>query len=418
MASASEVDAALTDLARQHSGRVLAILASRFGSVDLADDAVQDALVRAHDRWPRDGVPDNPPAWLMTVARRRAVDLLRRAESAERRLLASAPELMSENTEAPDPNPLVDDSHDDAAFDEQLRLMLLCCHPAIRRESQVALTLRLVGGLTTEEIAAAFLLPTPTLAQRISRAKAKIRGAAIPLAMPSDIDSRIEVVLSTLYLIFNEGYLSRSETSAARLDLCLEAMRLTGLLRLFVPDNPEVVGLHALMAFHLARRATRFSTDDELILLEDQDRTRWDLEQIGTANSYLRKAFAFREPGRYQIQALIASYHANARTSADTDWVRIVALYEQLVAMDRSPVVALNHAAAVAMADGPMAGLALVDQIEGLEEYYLWYSTRAELLHRAGCADDAVAAWRKAAALVINPAERRLIEQRIASADR
>ncbi len=408
----SEVDAALTELTREHSGRVLAILASRFGSVDLADDAVQDALVRAHDHWPAEGIPNNPPAWLMTVARRRAIDLLRRAESADRRLLASAPELMLDE-DPTTPTHLVDDTHDDPAIDEQLRLMFLCCHPAIRQDAQVALTLRLVGGLTTEEIAAAFLVPTPTLAQRISRAKAKIRDAAIPLAIPDDLDTRVDVLLSTLYLVFNEGYLSRSETSAQRLDLCLEAIRLTALLSTLLPDNPEVTGLQALMAFHLARRATRFTTDGELVLLADQDRRRWDHALITRANATLHRAMSARAPGRYQVQALIASYHTNASKSDDTIWARIVGLYEQLAQMDPSPVVALNHAAAVGVAGGPTEGLALIDGIEGLDDYHLLHTTRAELLERADRSDDARDAWRRAAELATNPAERLLIERRV-----
>ncbi len=407
----SEVDAALTELTREHSGRVLAILASRFGSVDLADDAVQDALIRAHDHWPSEGIPANPPAWLMTVARRRAIDLLRRAESADRRLLASAPDLMYED-EPDSPNPLVDDTHDDAAIDEQLRLMFLCCHPAIRQDAQVALTLRLVGGLTTEEIAAAFLVPTPTLAQRISRAKAKIRDAAIPLAIPDDLDTRVDVLLSTLYLVFNEGYLSRSENAAQRLDLCVEAIRLTGLLATLLPDNPEVAGLQALMSFHVARRATRFTTDGELVVLADQDRSQWDDDQIRHGNAMLRRAMALQDPGRYQVQALIASYHTNATTNDETIWKRIVGLYEQLAQMDPSPVVALNHAAAVGVAFGADAGLDLLDRIDGLDDYHLLHSTRAALLERADRSEDATASWSRAAELTTNPAERRLIERR------
>jgi RNA polymerase sigma-70 factor (ECF subfamily) len=411
-----EVDAALTALARDHSGRVLAILASRFGSVDLADDAVQDALIRAGERWPTDGIPTNPAGWLMTVARRRAIDLQRRSQAADRRLRAAAPELHMDPNEPPAGPELVEDEPG-PAVDEQLRLMFLCCHPALGAEAQVALTLRLVGGLTTEEIAAAFLVPTPTLAQRISRAKAKIRGAAIPLSIPMEPASRLHVVLSVLYLVFNEGYLSRG-TAVDRVDLCDEALRLTDVVTDLLPESAEAHGLGALMRFHRARRAGRFTVDDELVLLADQDRTRWDLDEIQSGNRCLRQAMNLREPGSYQVQALIASYHANARTADDTDWTRIVALYEQLRAMDPSPVVALNHATAVAMADGPLAGLRLLNAIDGLADYHLFHATRAELLHRSGAPAEAAVSWERAAELAANPAEQRHIASRLEAARR
>jgi len=281
----------------------------------------------------------------------------------------------------------------------------------------VALTLRLVGGLTTEEIAAAFLVPTPTLAQRISRAKAKIRGAAIPLSIPMEPASRLHVVLSVLYLVFNEGYLSRG-TAVDRVDLCDEALRLTDVVTDLLPESAEAHGLGALMRFHRARRAGRFTVDDELVLLADQDRTRWDLDEIQSGNRCLRQAMNLREPGSYQVQALIAAYHANARTADDTDWTRIVALYEQLRAMDPSPVVALNHATAVAMADGPLAGLRLLNAIDGLADYHLFHATRAELLHRSGAPAEAAVSWERAAELAANPAEQRHIASRLEAARR
>jgi len=411
----SEVDTALTALARDHSGRVLAILASRFSSVDLADDAVQDALIRAHERWPTDGIPDNPGGWLMTVAGRRAIDLQRRTDAATRQLRSSAPELDMDPNEPSANEPLIDDAG--PAIDEQLRLMFLCCHPALSPDAQVALTLRLVGGLTTEEIAAAFLVPRATLAQRVSRAKAKIRTAGIPLAIPADPASRLDVVLSVLYLVFNEGYLGHGD-AVDRVDLCDEAIRLTGLVRELLPESAESHGLAALMAFHRARRASRFTAEDEIVLLDEQDRTRWDFEEIQAGNAHLQQAMRLQTPGRYQVQALIASYHANARTHEDTDWTRIVALYDQLRAMDPSPVVALNHAAAVAMADGPLAGLRLLEDVDGLDDYHLFHATRAELLHRSGDPNAAIDAWTRAAALTDNPAERRLIAARTAAAER
>ncbi len=407
---------ALTRLAREESGRVLALLARRFGDLDLADESVQDALADAARTWPQRGVPANPAGWLLTVARRNAIDRLRRTSSARRRTMAAAAELAAggdEPSAARGPL-LVDDPGDPAVDDDRLRLMLLCCHPALGREAQVALILRLVGGLSSSEIAAAFLVPEATLAQRIVRAKRKIRDAGIPLRIPADLDTRIEVVLSVLYLVFNEGYLSRSDSGdVVRVDLVDEAVRLTGLLATLVPDHAEVIGLLALQRFHRARLATRTDALGDLVLLDHQDRARWDRGEIVAANALLHQAIGRMRPGPYQLQAVIAGYHANAPTAADTDWPGIAAAYRHLVAMTGSPVVQVNHAVAVAMFDGPAAGLAVLDTLHGVDGYHLFHAARAELLARAGRPAEAVAAFARARDLTGNPAERRHLLRRM-----
>lgn len=304
---------------------------------------------------------------------------------------------------------------DDAGHlgDEHLRLVLLCCHPALDRDAQVALTLRLVGGLTTAEVASAFLVPEATLAQRIVRAKRKIRDAGIPLSVPVDLDTRVDAVLGVLYLVFNEGYLSRGDRDGVvRVDLVDEALRLTHVVRDLLPERAEVAGLLALELFHAARLATRVDGRGDLVLLEDQDRTRWDLTRIREANAVLHAALRRQDPGPYQVQAIIAGHHANARVAADTDWPAIAALYGQLLAMTSSPVVALNHAVAVAMADGPQTGLALLDTLVDLDGYHLYHSARAELLLRAGRPEDARKSFATARALAENPAERRHLDRR------
>lgn len=415
------VDDAITRLAREDSGRVLALLARRFGDVDLADESVQAALVEAARWWPERGVPDNPAAWLLSVARRKAIDLLRRADAADRRIAAAAPHLVAAAEDEGSMTELLIDDDGDIP-DERLRLVMLCCHPALNSEAQVALTLRLVGGLTTEEIAAAFLVPVPTLAQRISRAKKKIREAGIPLSVPADQAARTAEVLRVLYLTFNEGYLSRSEgEDVARLDLCAEAIRLTRVMAGLVPDNPEVLGLLALELFHHARRNARFAGGADLVLLGDQDRTQWSLDEIGQGNVVLRDAMQMMQPGPYQLQAVIASHHVNARTAEDTDWSRIAALYAQLEVVAPSSVVSLNRAVAVAMADGPAAGLQLLDGLvsEGvIGDYYLFHSARGELLARAGKLGPALEALGRALELTTNAAERRHLERRLADLGR
>ncbi|HTE62036.1 MAG TPA: sigma-70 family RNA polymerase sigma factor [Solirubrobacteraceae bacterium] len=416
---------AITKLAREESGRVLALLASRFGSVDLADDSVQDALLQAVETWPTAGIPNNPAGWLYSVAHNRAIDRLRRAASADRRLRAAAPEL-TRPPEEPEEVPIVEALIQDELFDErgevgdeQLRLMLLCCHPALDRDTQVALTLRLLGGLTTSEIAAAFLLPEATLAQRIVRAKRKIRDARIPLSIPAELDERVEALLTVLYLVFNEGYLARGESQdAVRVSLADEAVRLTIVARSLLPGNAEVEGLLALELYHRARLDTRLDGAGDIVQLENQDRSRWDGELISRANTILRRVLGREAAGPFQLQALIASQHANAATPADTDWTLIADLYVRLLEVSPSPVVALNHAVAVAMADGPRAGLALLDGIgaEGaLEGYHLFHASRGELLARAGDRDAARAAFVQARELAANPAEQRHLDRRIAA---
>jgi RNA polymerase sigma-70 factor (ECF subfamily) len=320
---------------------------------------------------------------------------------------------------APDLTAPADDTQDEPMIvehsvvgDEHLRLVLLCAHPSLDRDAQVALTLRLVGGLTTAEIAAAFLVPESTLAQRIVRAKRKIRDAGIPLTIPSAVEHRIEAVLTVIYLIFNEGYLSRGDGPPLRVDLVDEAVRLTRTVLALLPGRAEVAGLLALELFASARTSARL-LDDELVLLEDQDRESWDRRAIEAANVVLAGALARFDPGPFQVQALIASIHANAPSAAETDWARVVALYGQLSAMTGSPIVALNRAVAVSMADGPAAGLAILDRISGLDGYHLLWAARGELLARSGRHVEAVEALRRARSLTVNAAERRHLERRI-----
>jgi RNA polymerase sigma-70 factor (ECF subfamily) len=416
-----EVETAITRLAREESGRVLALLARRFNDLDLADEAVQEALIEAARVWPEQGVPSNPAGWLLAVARRKAIDRLRRAASARRRTMAAAHELAAQHEPDDDTersSMISDDDLSPATDDEHLRLVLLCCHPALDQDTQVALTLRLVGGLTTSEIAAAFLIPEPTLAQRVVRAKRKIRDAGMPLSIPSNLAERVDVLLGVLYLIFNEGYLTRGEHDGlVRVDLVDEAVRLTQLVAQLVPANPEVEGLLALELFHKARMAARSDRAGDLILLEQQDRSQWDLATIQQANAVLATAMQRMAPGPYQMQAVIAGRHANARTAADTDWPLIAALYGQLVQMTPSPVVQLNHAVAIARADGPLAGLAMLDRLDGLASYHLFHAARGELLLRANRPAEAAAAFAKARELTANPAEQRHLDNRIVAAD-
>jgi len=427
----ADLQAALIELAREHSGRVLALLARQFNDLDLADESVQDGLLEAARSWPRQGIPENPAGWLMTVARNKAVDRLRRAASARRRTLAAAPDLVAGSA--------VLDGSDSAGGtvderiaggeqmqvggrdgdEDQLRLMLLCCHPALDRDSQVALTLRLVGGLTTPEIASAFLIPAATLAQRIVRAKRKIRDARIPLRIPDRLTERVDAILGVLYLIFNEGYLSRTDNAQIiRLDLADQAIRLTQLLYRLLPENSETGGLLALQVFHRARLGGRVDSAGELVLLADQDRSLWDVRMIEQANVILAGAVQRMQPGPYQLQAIIAAQHANAPSQESTDWPAIAVLYQQLSAMTESPVVALNRAVAVAMADGPLAGRALLDQLTGLERYHLFHAARGELQLQAGNPGAARDCFTTARALTENPAERQHLDRRVAVCDR
>lgn len=414
----ASIEAALAQLVRQHAPRVIALLAGRYSDVHLADDAVADALAEAAKRWPTDGVPDNPGAWLNRVASRRAIDRIRRLDVERRRMRSAAPELHADPNETTTMHDtfLIDDPISDPNLPEdQLRLMFLCCHPALSPDAQVALTLRLIGGLTTDEIAGAYLVPAPTLAQRISRAKTKIRDAAIPLHMPSHLADRLDVVLSVLYLVFNEGYLGRGESSEPmRVDLCEEALRLTRSLVELLPDHAEIHGLLALELFHHARRDARLDSDADLVLLPDQDRSLWHRTGIDNGNIALRDAMALQAPGRYQIQAMIAGYHTNAPNADETDWVRIAALYDRLVAIDPSSIVELNRAVAIGMADGPQAGLAAMPKGDGLAEYHLFHAALAELQLMAGNGEAARTAFAEARRLARNPAEVRHLDRRIA----
>lgn len=410
-----DVEHALQRLVREDSGRVLAAIARRYGDIDLAEEALQEAMIEAAERWPSDGVPDNPPGWVYRVAQRRAVDGIRRHDAERRRRERAENEFraVTPADEGPPASPLIEEFSDELP-DERLRLILLCCHPALAPEAQIALTLRLVAGLTTEEIASAFLVSTSTMAARLTRAKKKIRVASLPLSIPAELGERVDAILGVIYLVFNEGYLSRTENEAPiRIALCDEAIRLADVLASLVPQTAEPRGLAALLRFIHARRDARL-VDGKLVLLEEQDRRRWRLDEIRQANGFLAEAMQLMQPGPVQVEALIASHHSNARTANDTDWPSIVTLYDQLLALRPSPVVALNRAVAVGMADGPEAGLRELESVAGLDSYHLLHASRAEFARRGGDFPAARAALEKAIALADNPAEVALLHQRVA----
>ena len=357
---------------------------------------MQEAFAAALERWPRDGAPQNPGAWLLTTARNRAIDRIRREQNLRRKTELLAALHVEEPVQ-----------EDETIPDERLSLIFACCHPALATEAQVALTLRTLGGLTTDEIARAFLVPEPTMAQRLVRAKQKIRAAGIPFRVPPDhlLPERVRSVLAVVYLIFNEGY-----GPPPRAELCEEAIRLGKVLALLMPDEAEGLGLLALMLLHDARRAARLDAQGELVLLDDQDRSLWDSARIEEGRRVLDRALPLRRPGPYQLQAAIASLHLEP----ETDWAEIAALYERLAELAPSPVVELNRAVAVAMAEGPEQGLALIDGIEGLDGYRHLHSARADLLRRLGRNDESAAAYSRALELASQPAERAFLERRLA----
>ncbi|MEA2901013.1 MAG: polymerase sigma-70 factor, subfamily [Actinomycetota bacterium] len=413
-----EVEAAVARAFREEWGRVLATLIRTTGDWDLAEECVQDAFARALERWPTDGVPRNPGAWLTTTARNRALDRLRRDAVGAAKVREAAVNPPDDDGGPADPDD-GDAGGDSGIVDDRLRLMFTCCHPALALDARVALTLRTLGGLTTTEIARAFLVPEPTMAQRLVRAKRKIRHAAIPYRVPPAhlLPERTASVLAVVYLLFNEGYAATAGADLVRVGLCAEAIRLGRTLAQLMPDEPEALGLLALMLLHDARRAGRVDAGGDLVPLDAQDRSAWDRDAIDEGVALLDAALRRGEPGPHQVQAAIAACHATAPTAADTDWAEIAGLYRQLARLLPSAVVELNRAVAVAMADGPAAGLALVERLEAsgaLPGYHLLPATRADLLRRLDRFADAAAAYRQALALAANEADRRYLTRRLA----
>ena len=387
---------------RNEYGRAVAVLVRVFGDIDVAEEAVQDAFTTAVQRWPSTGLPPSPAGWIITTARNRVIDRLRREASREDRHAQAA--LLHARDER---------AEEDVVHDDRLRLIFTCCHPALAPASQVALTLRLLGGLTTAEIARAFLVPERTMAQRLVRAKGKIRDARIPYRIPSEADLpvRLQAVLAVVYLVFNEGYTASSGDRLVREDLCTEAIRLGRLLAVLIPDQPEVMGLLALMLLIESRRATRLTPDGALVLLADQHRGRWDRALIAEGQALVRQCLRRNRPGPYQIQAAINAVHSDAPTAVATDWRQILQLYDQLLSIAPSPIVALNRAVAVAEVEGPHAALTLVDGLD-LDRYHLFHAIRADLFRRLGRKAEAAAAYEAAIARSENATERDFLQRR------
>ena len=395
--------AAIERTFREESGQVIATLIRLFGDIDLAEETVQDAFLVATEKWPESGLPPNPGGWIVTTARNRAIDKLRRESSREERH-AHAVELQAQSEPDPVEGPVSDD---------RLRLIFTCCHPALDSSSAVALTLRLLGGLQTPEIARAFLVPEPTMAQRLVRAKRKIKAANIPYRIPADADlpDRLGSVLTVVYLIYNEGYSASSGEALLRTDLALEALRLARLLADLMPDEPEAAGLLALLLLSESRRPARTTSDGSIVLLADQDRNLWDRSLIDEGQALVRACLRRNRPGPFQIQAAIAAVHSDAADADGTDWGQILLLYDMLMVQAPTPVVALNRAVAVAEVHGESDALSLLDDMD-LDRYHLYHATRAEFLRRLGEIDAADDAYGEALALVSNDVERRFLEER------
>ena len=423
--SQERASAVVERLFREEQGRAVATLIRVLGDFDLAEEAVQDAFITALETWPDRGIPTNPGAWITTTARNRAIDRLRRRRVlAEKQAILERHAAIEEELAAIDPEAAIDGPETTSPIvDDRLRLIFTCCHPALALDARVALTLRTLGGLSTPEIARAFLVPEATLAQRLVRAKRKIRAAGIPYRVPDDhaLPERLDGVLRVLYLVFNEGYDASAGDRLIRGELASEAIRLGRVLASLMPDEPEVLGLVALMLLHDARREARTGAHGELVLLEDQDRSRWDRARIDEGQALLDRAMRMRRVGPYQLQAAIAALHDEAATAEETDWLQIAALYRVLGGMAPSPIVELNRAVAIAMADGPAAGLAIIDRLVAdghLDGYPYLHAARADLLRRLDRRSEAVAAYRRALELTANGPERAFLERRLAEVTR